>query len=43
MIVVKKNVYKQTNEVDVEGLPIETFIDDNQSDDEHSQVISSKI
>ena len=41
MIVVKKCV-KQTNEVDVDGLPKETFIDDNQSDDEHS-VTSSKI
>ena len=42
MIVAKKCV-KQTNEVDVDGLPIETFIEDNQSDDEHSQVTSSKI
>ena len=30
---------KQTNEVDVDGLPLEAFIDDNQNDDdEHSKL-----
>ena len=33
---------KQTNEVDVDGLPLEVFIDDNQNDDnEHSKLPTS--
>ena len=44
----KKTYVKQTNEVDIDGLPVETFIDDDQNDDdddddEHSKVTSSKI
>lgn len=41
MIVVKKTSINQTNEVDIDGLPVEAFIDDNQNDDdEHSTVAS---
>ena len=43
----KKTYVKQTNEVDIDDLPVETFIDDDQNDDddydEHSKVTSSKI
>ena len=41
----KKNICKTNrNEVDIDGLPVESFIDDNQNDDdEHSKVTSSKI
>ena len=39
----QKPSVKQTNEVDIGGLPLESFIDDNQNDDdEHDQLISSK-
>lgn len=37
-----KTSVNQTNEVDIDGLPVEAFIDDNQNDDddEHSKVNS---
>ena len=30
-----KQYVKQPNEVDIDGLPLETFIDDNQNDDDY--------
>lgn len=37
----KKTSVNQTSEVDIDGLPVEAFIDDNQNDDDENSKVTS--